>query len=130
MSEQLANAAVTVNNVPVAITPNSLTFTEGLGEQTIRAASVGGAEVEQVFSQNIESNFSKVSFDMPATVDNIELAREWKVNGNANLVQIAGRTAEGRVTRTFSKAALLNDYDIPLGSDTNITIEFTASKAV
>lgn len=130
MATQLANAAVTVNNNVIAIIPNSLGFTEGLGEQVQRAASAGGGSVEQIFSENIETNFSMVKFEIPATIENIELARGWKVNKNQNLVQIAGRTPEGTLTRSFSQAALINDYEVLLGSDTNISIEFRANQAV
>lgn len=130
MSVQLSNAAVTINNNVIAIIPNSLAFTEGLGEQVIRTASAGGGAVDQVFSENIETNLSMIKFDIPATIENIELAREWKVNKNQNLVQIAGRTPEGTLTRSFSQAALINDYEVALGSDTNIPIEFRANQAV
>lgn len=132
MGIQLANPTVTVSNVVVAVIPNSVTFTEGLGEQNIRAASGGGSNVEQIFSNNIETNFSTVKFDIPATPDNIALAREWKVKQNANLVQISGRTVgDGKImTRTFSQAALLSDYEVALGSDTNISLEFKANPAV
>jgi len=130
MGVQVADAAVQVNNNTVAIIPNTLAYTEGKGEQTIRAASAGGGQVEQIYANNVESNFSMVKFELPATVENIELAREWKSNANANLVQIAGSTPEGRVTRTFSQAALLGDYEVPLGSDTNIAIEFKSNPAI
>lgn len=130
MSVQLSNATVTVNNSVVAITPNSLAFTEGLGEQMIRAASAGGGEVDQVFSEDVETQFSTVKFDIPATIENIELAREWKVNKNQNLVQVSGRTPEGTLTRSFSQAAIVNDYEVALGADTNISIEFRSNKAV
>jgi hypothetical protein len=130
MGVQLANPTVSVNNDAVSIMPNSLRFTEGLGEQTTRAASGGGGNVEQIYSENIETNFGKVMFDIPATVGNIALAREWKANGNQNLVQIAGRTPEGTVTRTFTQAALLNDYEVALGADTVISLEFTSNQAI
>lgn len=130
MSEQLSNAQVLVNNDVVAIIPNTLTFTEGLGEQSIRAASSGGAQSEQVFSDNIEMRYSTVKFEIPPTVENISKAREWKINKNQNLVQIAGRTADGTVTRTFSQAALLTDYEVPLTSDGNITLEWRANPAI
>lgn len=130
MAVQLANALVTVNNDPVAIIPNSLVFTEGLGEQSIRAASAGGGQVEQIYSDNIESNFSMVNFDIPATVENIARARAWKTNRNQNVVQIMGSTPEGNVTRTFTQAALLNDYEVALGTDTNVSIEFKSNPAI
>ena len=130
MSEQLSNAAVIVNNVPVAIIPNTLAFTEGLGEQNIRAASSGGGQTEQVFSENIEMRYSTVKFELPGTIENIALARGWKVNKNQNLIQISGRTSDGTLSRTFSQAALLTDYEVPLSSDGNITLEFRSNPAV
>lgn len=130
MSTQLADPLLTINNVPVAIMPNSLVFTEGLGEQVIRAASAGGGQVDQIYSNNIESNFSMINFAIPATVENIEAARQWKANRNQNVVRIQGQTPEGSVTRTFSQAAILNDYEVALGSETDIPVEFKANPAV
>jgi hypothetical protein len=130
MGVQLSNPTVSVNNDAVSIMPNSLTFTEGLGEQLTRAASGGGGNVEQIYSANVETNFSKISFDIPATTGNIALAKQWKVNTNQNLVQVTGRTPEGTVTRTFTQAALLNDYEVALGADTVISLEFTANPAI
>ena len=130
MAVQVADATISVNNDPVAVTPNSVVYTEGLGEQSIRAASSGGGQVEQIYSNNIESNFSTLRFDMPATVENIERAREWKVNTNQNVAQVAGRTPEGRVTRTFTQAAILNDYEVALGTETDISIEFKSNPAI
>ena len=130
MSVQLSNATVTINNDVVAIAANTLVFTEGLGEQNVRAASAGGNLAEQVYSKNVETQFSMVKFELPATVPNIALARAWKVNEDQNLVQISGRTPEGRLTRTFSRASLMNDYEVALGSDTNIAIEFRSNPAV
>ena len=130
MATQLADALVTVNNVPIAIMPNSLVYTEGLGEQVIRAASAGGGQVEQIYANNIESNFSMINFAIPATVDNIAAARSWKANKNQNVVEITGSTPEGQVSRTFTQAAILNDYEVALGSETDIPVEFKANPAV
>ena len=130
MGIQVANPTVTVNNNVVAIIPNTCAFTEGKGEQNVRAASGGGGQVEQIYSENIETNFSMVKFELPPTVENIALAREWKSNTNQNLVQVASSNSEGRVTRTFTQASFLPDYEVPLGSDTNIAIEFRANPAI
>lgn len=130
MSVQVSDPLVTVNNDPVAVIPNTVMFTEGRGEQSIRAASAGGGQVEQVYSNNIESNFSSVKFSMPATVENIAKALEWKANRNQNVVQITGRTPEGRVSRSFTQAAILNDYEVNLGTDTNVDMEFKANPAI
>jgi len=130
MADQLSSPSVIVNNVPVAIIPNTLVFNEGLGEQNMRATSSGGNEVEQVYSDNVEMRSGKVKFEIAPTIENIALARAWKLNRNQNLVQVSGRTADGTLTRTFSQAGLLNDYEVPLGADTNIALEFTSRPAV
>lgn len=130
MSEQLSNVSVLVNNDLVAIIPNSFSFTEGLGEQAVRAASAGGAQVEQIYSDNVEMRYSTIKFDIPGTVGNIAKAREWKQNKNQNLLQMAGKTVDGNITRTFSQASLLSNYDIPVSSDGKISLEWRSSPAV
>ena len=130
MPVQLSDAAVEVNNDVVAVVPNSVVFDEGFGEQTVRAASVGGGAVQQVFSNNVETSFSTVKFDIFATVENIALARGWKAGTNTNLVQIAGRTVDGTMTRTFTQASLMNNYEVPVSSDGVISLEFKANKAI
>lgn len=134
MSTALANPQIVVNNESVSIVPNSVTYTEGAGEQNMRAASAGGASVEQVFSENVETNFSMVKFSIFPSPTMIDLARSWKKNGNANVVSITGTVTEAGsekvLRRTFNLAAILNDYDVNLGSDTNIEIEFKSQSAV
>jgi hypothetical protein len=127
---QLTDATVLANNTPVPIIPNTLSYTEGLGEQTVRAASIGGGAVEQVFSNDLATSFSSLKFEMPTTVDTIKLARGWKTNSNQNVFQIAGETVDGTVTRTFTQAAVLNDYEVPIGSDVNISIEITSNPTI
>ena len=130
MATQLADATVLVNNQAIAIVPNTLVFTEGQGEQTIKAASIGGGQVEQIFANDIETNFSMVKFELYATKDSIEDTKSIKANLNNNVVQIFGNTPEGSVTRTFTQAALLNDPEKALGTDTTIPVEFKANPAI
>ena len=130
MATQLADATVRVNDEVWAIVPNSLAFTEGQGEQEIKAASVGGGKVEQVYSHDIESNFSMVKFEVYSTVDSVEDVKNTKANRNQNTVQIEGRTPEGTVTRTFSKAAILGDPEKGLGKESTIEVEFKSSPAI
>ena len=130
MATQLADLLVTVNNDPVAIIPNSLDYTEGLGEQKTRAASAGGGQTEQIYSNDIESNFSTIQFAIPATIENIKRARAWKANRNNNVIQLVGSNADGSFTRTFTQAAILNDYTVALGSETDIPVEFKSNPAV
>ncbi len=130
MSIQLADAAVLVNDEVVAIVPNSLKYTEGFGEQQVRAASVGGGLVEQVYSRDLETALSKTMFDIHTTPANVKLARSWKANANQNVVQIAGKTNEGTTTRTFTQAAMVGDPEIEISSEGVINIEFMSNAAI
>lgn len=127
---QLSDATLMANNEAVGIIANSLKYTEGFGEQKMRAASIGGGKVEQIFSNDVETSFSSLMFELPATPENIALARSWKANGNQNAFQIAGSTPEGEVTRTFTQAAILNDYEVAIGSETTIPIEIKSNPAI
>lgn len=127
---QLVDAAVIVNNEAVAVVPNSLMYTEGLGEQKVRAVSIGGGRTEQVWANDLETAFSLVKFSIPTTPENIGLARLWKSLKNTNLVQIAGSTPEGTVTRTFTGAALTKNYEVNIATEADIEIEFMSNASI
>lgn len=130
MSEQLSDSAILVNDEVVAIVANSLKFNEGLGEQTVRAASVGGGAVEQVYSHDVETALGRVAFDLHTTPGNVKLARGWKANKNANVVQLAAENTDGDVTRTYTQAAMVNDPDLEVATEGVINIEFMSNAPV
>jgi|TARA_R110002096_G_scaffold157101_7_gene321904 hypothetical protein len=123
---QLTDATITVNDSPVAVMPDSVTFTEGLGEQTMRAASTGGGNVEVIYSNDLSTGFATIKFDMPSVIEYIEEVKNWKQAGNSNTVSISGEAGSDSITRTFSKAALTMDYEVALGPDGVISVEFKA----
>lgn len=125
-SVAIANPTVIVNNNTVAIVPNSAKFKEGFGEQNLRTASSGGNSVQTVYSDNIETKMSGVTFEVFNTADNIALLRTWKLNKNKNAVSITG---DG-LSRTFQSCAFISDYEVNLGSDTTIEVEFKGDPAV
>lgn len=133
MGVVFANPQVVVNNITLAIKPNTLSFTEGFGEQIVRAASAGGAQVEQILADNIEDNFSEVKFALDPTESNIANARTWKAQPGQNVVSVTATATEGTVTttfsRTFQKATITNNYEIPLGADTQIDLEWKSTPA-
>ena len=122
----LSNPTVIINNTAVAIVPNTFGYTEGFGEQELKVQSAGGGSVQTVLSNNVETNLSMVKFEMRNTAENIDLIRTWKSNSNANAITVTG---EG-LNRAFNNAALTNDYEVNLGSDTTISIEFKSDAAV
>lgn len=133
MAVVIANPQVEVNNVAFAIKPNSLAFTEGFGEQIVRAASAGGRSVVQIFADNIEDNFSDVKFSLDNTIENIEAARVWKTQPGVNGIVVSGTVTDGTTSknfrRVFNKASLTNNYEVPLGADVSLDLEFKSDPA-
>lgn len=125
MAFAIATPSIIINNTVAPVVPNSVTYTEGLGEQNVRSQSAGGGSVQMVYSDNAESKFSTVKFQMFPTPENINLIRTWKTNGNANAITI---TAPG-FSRSISEAALINNYEVNLGADTQIDLEFAGRGA-
>jgi hypothetical protein len=126
MANALSNPTVVMNNLVVAIVPNSFSFTEGLGEQTVRVQSAGGGSVQTVVSNNVETNKSGFKYSLYNTIANIDLAKTWKQNLDANATSVTG---EG-LDRSFSGVVLINNYEVNLGSDTTIDLEFESQPAI
>ncbi len=124
----ITTPTIVVNNETVFIVPGSFTYTEGLGEQTVRVQSSGGGGVQPIFSQNVEMKKSTVKFSMINDKINIANARKWKINGQANAM--AATDVNEGFTKTFKLAVLTNNYDVPLGPDGVIELEFDTQSAV
>lgn len=127
---QLTDAQVLVNDEVVVIESNTLAFLEGQGEQTLRAGSVGGGETEPIYANDLSTKFGCIKWQMPTTPENVALALDWKTGQNTNTVQIAGSTPEGDVTRTMTQAALLTDYEVNIGAEGTIDIEFKGNTLI
>ena len=127
---QLTDATVVVNNEVVGTVPGSVEIDEGLGEQDMKAVSIGGGKVEQLYVEDVETKFGECKFEMYVTPEGIELARSWKVNKNRNVAQFVGSTAEGTVTRTYTQAALTENYKIPVSPDGTMEIRFKANTPI
>ncbi len=127
MPKALANPTLVVNNIAIPVAPNSVSYKEGTGEQTMRAQSAGGGSVQSVFSKNVETNLSFLKFSLFNTPENIALARGWKILENANAASLTG---DGGFSKTFNNMAVTNDYEVNLGADTTIDIELMGDPAV
>lgn len=130
MSEQLADVIVIGNDDTLGVMPGTVVWDEGLGEQIIRTVSVGGGETEDVFANDLSTNFATLKFNLPATIPNIDLLLAMKQNRNRNVFQVLGETEDGKLSRTFQRAALIGKYDIPVGTETDIEVEIRANKPI
>lgn len=123
----ITNPTVTINNTPIAVIPNSVMYTEGKGEQTVRVQSSGGGNTEPVVGDNVETKKSKFNMGLYPTAGNIEIARGWKSNPAANAISVTGN---GNFNRSINFSTLINDYEVPLGADTTMDLEFEGAEAV
>lgn len=123
----IAVPSVTVDNTILPIMPNSVVYTEGFGEQTVRVQSSGGGSVQQVVSTNLETALSSFKCTVLNTVANINFIRQIKSTGAPHVVTWFD-SAVG-FTRTMEQAVLVNDYEVNLSSDGNIALEFKGTAA-
>lgn len=124
----LTNPSVMINNSNLPIIPNSLSFTEGLGEQSYRVQTSGGGSVDPVYASNVESRMSTVAFSVIPTTVNIAALRAYKANGNQNTITVTDQSSG--LQRTFQLAALSSDYTVNSGADGSIDVEFKSLPAI
>tara|TARA_R110000824_G_scaffold95990_11_gene230346 strand:+ start:5674 stop:6081 length:408 start_codon:yes stop_codon:yes gene_type:complete len=92
----LSDPGVYVGGRLVAIIPNSVTEREP-GEVSVRAVSAGGGAVQHVSGLNVEEMRGMVSFSIPTTGENVELAEGWRAASNAGTsttVQVITQTRQ------------------------------------
>ena len=117
---------MTINNIAVKYTPESLKFTHGLGTDKMRNQSIGGGAVETTFARDITEAYGTCKFEIVPTVANIERVRDWKSRFNNNSITLSDSTTGW--SKKFSHAALVNDPEISLSSTANIECEFQSDQ--
>lgn len=118
--------AILVNDVSIPIKANSVKYSKGLPEYKIRIASAGGSRTETVFTKDIETAFSMISFSMLTTKEAIEFAEAWKLNENTNVVQ----WVDVGIDKTFNDAAIINKIEVNIGVDGDFEVTFNGSEAI
>lgn len=116
----LNNPTVEVNDNPIAIVPNSLSYKKGRGEKSVKAQSAGGNAIETVVTQNAETKVSMVKFKLYPTKENFDLADVWIDNINGNTI----RLSEGELTESFRGMVTTNEPERMVGADGELEIEF------
>ena len=126
MAIAISNPQVTVNDENIAIVPNSFTYTEGFGEQQVFTESAGGGSIATVYANDVSTNYSMIKFSMHNYQANIDLIRSWKARLDANVIMVTAVD----FSRVFAFCALTSNYEVKLGSDTTIELEFKSQPAV
>ena len=127
----LSTPTLIINNQPIYIVPNSAAYTEGFGEQQVKTQSAGGGSIQSVYVDNAETKFSTFKFSLFPTSDNIAAARSWKANGNSNAVSMTGQNENGiYFTRSFQHSALVSNFEVGLGADKTLDLEWASDAVV
>ncbi len=123
----LVNAQILINNIAIPYVPNSLKFDLGLGEQNVKAVAGGGGTSDSVYFTDVETNVSKVTFEMYSTDVSVEVHKDWKALGNLSVIQING---ENNVTIFFQNMAQTNRVEFEVGNDKMVTFDFQGDPAI
>lgn len=123
----IVNASVEVDDDALTVEGNSLAFTEGQGEQTLRAASRGG-RIVMVASDDITTHVGKIKFEMPSSVASINIARDIKARGVGRVVRVSGIDSQGnRLGRTMTQAVLTSDPEKVVQNEGKFVLEFSGA---
>ena len=123
----LVNASVEVDDEAVTVEGNTIVLVEGNGESTIKAASRGGKPV-MVISEDISGKVGMIKFEMPATINAMNLSRDFKARGAGRVVRVSGTDAAGnRMGRTLTQGIMTNDPEKAIQNEGKIPIEFSGA---
>lgn len=126
----LVDVSVEVDDEAVTLEGNSLSFKEGTGESSMKAASRGGKTV-MVPSLDITTKVGMIKFDMPSSINSIEASRSWAVAGTGRVVKISGTDPAGnRIGRTMTQALNTNDPDKAVQNEGKLTVEFQGAPLI
>jgi hypothetical protein len=123
---------VAINGQPIGVQPNSVTYTLGKGEQSVKSVSLGGGSTTTIYSDNVDTKVSKLKFKLYSTIDAQNLLKIWSNDGNSLLVQIAGidETSGQDLSLTFQKAAFVTDPEIALKESGDVEIEIHSEPVI
>ena len=132
MAEIILNdPQVTLNDELLAIVGNSVSFTTGDGERSIKAAGTGGGKAVLTISENIETKISTAKFSVFTTVRNADTVDQAIKRLNNNVLVIAGTDPFGNSLRkTFTNATITNNPEFNLQADGQIDIEMSSDPVV
>jgi len=128
MATQLNDITVLVNNAQIAYEADSLSWSDGFGEYSIRNAVAGSGQTEQIFSQDLKTKYGMVKFSLPSTPENEANKRAWKANLNNNVIELIGPPGS-KFTKIFTQAAILGDPETNAATDGSIEMEFRSNPA-
>ncbi len=127
----LNDPQVTLNDELLTTVANSISFTTGDGERSVKAAGTGSGKGVMTISENVETKISTAKFSVFTTVANADIVEQAIKRLNSNVLVIAGTDNFGNSLRkTFTNAVVTNNPEFNLQQDGQIDVEFAADPAV
>jgi len=115
----------------LAVVGNSVSYTTGEGERSLKAAGTGGGKGVLTISENIETKISTAKFSVFSTVENVDLIDQSIKRLNNNVLVIAGTDRFGNSLRkTFTNSVITNNPEFNLQQDGQIDVEISSDPVV
>lgn len=122
-----SNPSVVINNVPIAIMPDSFEFEEGSGVINVRAMAAGGGSVQSVHTEDLKTKIGKVKFDLAVTLTNRQIIGTWKDNIGANVVIAIDNLGNQVIGNNMS---LTIEPNYKASADGKVSIEFAGDPLI
>jgi len=117
----LSVPGISINDVAIAIVPNSYKSVSGQGEIKVTSTSNGGNSVEIIHTEDAENKFGKVSFKVKNTNENKDRFLLLKPLIQGIRVQATQLFQTGE---TLNAGSFLNDPDWEASADGEVEWEF------
>lgn len=121
----LSNPTVEVNDVTIAIVPNSLSYKNGSGDKKVFTQSSGGNGVQIVITEDAETKKSMVKFKLYNTAANIQLTKDWGVLFS-NTISIS----EDQISESFQDMVIVTEPEKNIGADGDLELEFEGAPSL
>lgn len=126
----LTSAAIEVDDETVTVEGNTISFIEGIGESTVKAATNGGKPV-MVISSDETTKVGCIKFSMPATIQANNDSRNWAALGAGRTVRVTGIDPAGnRLARTLRDGIMVTDPEKQIQNEGTLEVEFKGSPLV
>jgi len=115
----------------LAVVGNSVSYTAGEGERSLKAAGTGRGKGILTISENIETKISTAKFSVFSTINNIDAIEQAIKRFNNNVLVFSGTDRFGNSLRkTFTNSVVMNDPEFNLQQDGQIDIEISSDPVV
>lgn len=128
MTTKLYDPAILVNNKSVLVNPNTIKTDDGLGETKVDVGTRGAGNLEIVTSQDVSTLKGMVEFEMPLTIENVNVVKGWQRNLGANFIELTASADGKTLTEYCPKASVTKAVKKEFGADGKLAIEFTGAQ--